>query len=243
MDPPANDNAGEVEQRKPPLSISHLLAWTALSAAMMSLRTWEDRFAQGRDVFDTSQVIWQAFVAIYSGACVGGLAVFASRRWRGMQFPVAPGEWIWVWQGVSVLSAVQLEAAFWYCVKTPMQGSFLVPALVAAQYLISAISFAVPALLCKETGKWKLFLWTTAALVSLGALEMFMGRMAVSKGWSEISLARHIAIAAFLACAVADDLRNHVGRLWSHWAGVLVLTAVDGARVILEFLSLWLGRR
>jgi hypothetical protein len=244
MDPLTTDTPGGGEQSQPPLSISHLLAWTALSAAMMSLRTWEDRFAQGRDVFDTSQVAWRAFVAIYGGACVGGLAVFASRRWRGMPFPVAPGEWIWVWQGVSALSAVPLETAYWYCVKASVQASFLVPTLVAAQYLISAISFAVPARFCKETGAWKRFLWTTAALVSLGALAMiFMGRMTVGKAWSAISLARHIAIAAFLAWAVADDLRNHVRRMWSHWAGVLIMAAGDGVQVVIDALSLWLGHR
>src|SRR5204862_5028119 len=131
-----------------------------------------------------------------------------------------------------------LETAFCYCVKTHMQGSFLVLAFIAAMYLISAISFAVPALFCRETGTWKQFLWTTAALVSLGALAMmFVGGSTVSKSWPAMSLARHIAIAAFLAWAVADDLRHHVRRIWSHWVGVLILAAGDGVQVILESLS------
>jgi len=173
--------------------------------------------------------------------------VFASRRLRGMQFPVAPGEWIWVWQGVSVLSAMPLETAYWYCVKTSMQGSSVAAILVAAQYLISAISFAVPALFCKESGAWKWFLWTTAALVAFGALATILsvmgGLVVIMKSWSAVSLARHIVIAAVLAWAVAVDLRNHVRRTWAHWAGVLILTAGDGAQVMLEALSLWLGTR
>jgi hypothetical protein len=247
MDAHANGSAGEAEQHQPPLSISHLLVWTALSAAMMWLRTWEDRFAQARDIFGTSQVMWRAFVAIYSGACAGGLMVFASRRLRGMQFPVAPGDWIWVWQGVSVLSAMPLETAYWYCVKTSMQSSSVAATLVATQYFISAISFAVPAFFCQETGAWKWFLWTTAALVSLGAvgtvLSVMSGSAVTVKSWSAVSLVRHMVIAALLAWAVAADLRNHVRRMWSHWAGVLILAAGDGVQVVLEALSLWLGPR
>ena len=245
MDRLANDSAGGAEQRQPPLSISHLLAWTALSAAMMWLRTREDRFAQARDIFDTSQVIWRAFVAIYSGACVGGLMVFASRRLRRMQFPVAPGEWIWVWQGVSVLSAMPLETAYWYYVKTSMPGSYIVSTLVAAQYLISAISFAVPALLCKETGAWKRFLWMTAALVSLGAIvtisDVLAGFPAGSRRWLAISLARHVIIAAVLVWTISADLRHRVRRTWTHWVGVWILAIGDGFQIVSEALSLWLS--
>src|SRR5690242_19178259 len=87
--------------RNPPISIFHLLVWTALSAAAMRVTSWLDR-SRARPSFEFED-FYLILLSIYSGLVVGGVLIWLARRWRRMPFPVEPGEWLWLFEGIGIL--------------------------------------------------------------------------------------------------------------------------------------------
>jgi len=233
-----NETAPSVQQRPPPLSIAHLLVWTALAAVLMCWMTWLARL-QGLAPGPT-QLAWRVLIPMTGGANLGGLLLLLVWRIRRIPFPVAPGEWLLVSQGLSLLLAVPIESAFTCCFVTNV-GSWQLFALIyeVTMSLVAVLPFALPAVLCRERGIWKLFFWAAAILEILSAaISLLPGSFtAVSPLlWAMVEMSKHLLIAAILAWAIIDDRRRHRTRTWTHWAGLMTLGADIGAHLVNEAL-------
>ena len=103
------------------------------------------------------------------GANLGGLLLLVWRT-RRIPFPVAPGEWLLVSQGLSLLLAVPIESGFTYCFVTNVgNGQLFALTYEVTMSLVAVLPFALPAVLCRERGIWKLFFWAAAILEILSA--------------------------------------------------------------------------
>lgn len=162
--------------REPPLSISHILVWTALSAALMCWMNWEAKLeGQALPTSAPLQLGTRAFWAMSGGASLGGLLLLLRRRMRrSVPRPMAPGEWLWFTQGAGMLLSVAAGSAFIPLFMNSRTASPAVTYVLAAYYgmtyLSAALIFLLPAVRCNHGGPWKLLFWTAGVLEALSAV-------------------------------------------------------------------------
>lgn len=214
-DPPAGalDKIGiEVETTaKPRLSILHLMVWTATSAAMMALIRVPPEKAATAPV----ALIMLAALAMYCGAAIGGVLMWAARKRRGTAFPTEPGEWLLLIQGECVIYFVLL---YYLLQIIPSKSLVYIEWLFA---LLFALGFAaigvVPAILFagENDETWKLFLVLLAVLFCFIPLTAIFPPLLVFFGIVLVA-----AIFTF-AIAFAADIRRRPKRGWVHWTGAV----------------------
>lgn len=214
----------------PPLSIMHLLIWTATSAVMMafynlvmSLQSSSAR-ESAQEMFRTPVMMtMQTLWAMGTGAYLGGALMFLSRRLRGMHFPVQPGEWLMVTFGIgNVINLFVYLVLMGIVDRSGFRWFFI---FHSARQLVHSAEFLIPALLCKDRLAWRVFFWVSA-IVSLLSLGLVLVGMIDEMTFFRIfqpGIFRWIFLglcSLIFLVAVVGDLRRRTPRGWVHWVGV-----------------------
>jgi hypothetical protein len=231
------------------ISILHLMAWTATSAAMMAVLRLPNEAAEQFSAFETA---YRITFAMYAGAVTGGVLMWIARRWRGVPFPTQPGEWLLVEQGATVL--LTLATIF---VGEHSEGAHGPAAfLLISTYVCSLVGIAlVPALRYRPpklelppagprdargialipprpdgSDAWQVFFWVLVGLYALpliSSLSVVFGRDVIGLSIL-LLLGLLLTLTVLFLVAVVTDLRRHTPRGWVHWTGVwsLMLFAV-----------------
>jgi hypothetical protein len=212
---------------RPRFSISHLFIWTALSAAMMCWTMWEAKQSPRTvQISAPFQLTMGAFASMIDGASLGGVLVFVARRLRKIPFPVAPGEWMWFGQGLSVLFGIPIQVASLLSdqvVWTPLAET----SFIGVRYLIAALPFLLPAVLYREGSLWKWFFRIALAfeVIRAGALVYLVsdrnGGFSL-RLWTNINFSKDAVVATMLLAVVTRDRHRGIARDWPHCIGVLV---------------------
>lgn len=223
--PPPPDNS-------PPLSIMHLLIWTALSAAMMgysnlvtSLQGQQPRgFSEWLD--SPALLTIRTAGAVGNATTLGGLLLLISRRRRGIRFPVQPGEWILVMRGIS--SVIELGSGLLATIGAQYESRGFWIAYGIIVVLAQLVVYLVPAILCKDNRSWRRFFWTASAISLLAVLSAFSSAVLPRMFFHSNTFMRIywllLAVGALMfLIAVGGDLRRSTKRGWVHWVGVVTL--------------------
>jgi hypothetical protein len=79
----------------PPLRIHHLLVWSAVTAVLLSACLTFDRTVRNGPPIENAVVIGALVIITVSvSGAVSGLCWGLGWRWRGIEFPSEPGEWL-----------------------------------------------------------------------------------------------------------------------------------------------------
>jgi hypothetical protein len=232
----------------PRLTIFYLFVWTALTALALGVYTYSDSAQSSpearkaiKQVMETpSAMIYRTASAMATGANLGGLLIMFVYWRRGLRFPVQPGEWLLVMQGVSslVLLTLTVVRAVVISQDTVAPGNFPYWMFGIITMLVALLEFGIPAFRCKERGPWKWFFWlaTLSPVVLLIVLFSFLIHLSYSFYlpiyWGSIGLCGLILLVAILT-----DHRRHLRRSWLHWLGIITLTSV----YIVPFVSTLFG--
>jgi len=216
--------------REPPLSISHILVWTALSGALMCWMNWEAKLeGQALPTSAPLQLGTRAFWAMSGGASLGGVLLLLRRRMRrSVSRPMAPGEWLWFTQGACMLLSVAAGSVFIPLFMNPRSATYVLAAYYGMTYLSATLIFLLPAVRCNHGGPWKFLFWTASVLEALSAVLFAWMIIATPTGlsprsWSVANLARQTILAAALIWALASDRRQGAKRPWTHWVGAMIM--------------------
>lgn len=212
-------------QTSPPLGIQHLLLWTACSAVLLTASL---ALNQAMELRIGISLVVEKFVACArafpDGLAVAGLLICVARRWRGVHFPVQPGEWLLVLGGISVLVVMFGQAILFQLPQQEDQRAYqvlIIPVgLMAGGYVIAAIwpplpmrwhiaILAMSLLWCIEFGQ--------AVLLSniVNYAPEFLYDLLGLLFWAALI----VPMIVLVVCLVMDYAR-HIQRGWMHWTGV-----------------------
>lgn len=191
--------------------------------------------------------------SITTGLVLAGGAVCLGQWWRGVKYPIHPGEWMWLvnataalcWLVLQLLVLIprQLEEAGIIEFGRVLPTSSLVVLLVAG--LLHA-GLAIVLVFVVRPARWRIYL----AAFAVGLI----GRAAVhgvglASFWSPVANISGIRIAGLtiavlpvipLVIALAADILERKRYPWSHWVGVLLQAcfhAVLLAYLVIQILS------
>jgi hypothetical protein len=225
--------------REPRLSIMHLMIWTATSAAMMaffnlwtSLQSSSARASVAESLKSPVMMTMQTLWAMGTGAYLGGVLMFISRRLRGMRFPVQPGEWLMVTFGIGNLVNLTVYLALMAMDNRDQStfGGFII--FHSVRQLVHTAEFLMPAVMCKDSVAWRAFFWvaTAVSLLALGlVLVGIVDEMSFFR-FFQPGIFRGVTLgicALIFALAVIGDLLRRTNRAWVHWVGVVSLAVLS----------------
>ena len=229
------------EPEQPRLGIIHFMVWTACAAVYFSIvRTAQLGFAEKVPV-DGLMFAWLG-QGVGAGAALGGLVLFAARRYRGPRFPTQPGETLLVLLGVGVvIEFVRYLASFLMVAaltadpnSAPMpfrfdgsSQSLLLTVVAIVQGALSVFLFVLYIIAVVRTKilRWRLYFLTviiTPVLYFLAAPAAgLLGRPSV---WLVLlfSGVTHLILTAVLLAVVSADAYQKLRYRWTHWLGVAV---------------------
>ena len=198
-----------------PLSVVHFLLWFFGSVAWLVLVRQELRPSEtlkNLSVQFSSVLVLQAML---SGITFASLLVWIGRKWRGVAFPVQPGEWFLISTGLRLL----ITRVFLFFPWSYLWVSGLSLATTIGMYAI-AMWFV------KGSGWWRMFF--ASLLVQYGAIFLFRW-LVIASGWSFAPpfwsdwLLRLVVFfpGVVLVIVALRDTERYL-RGWLHWTGVTV---------------------
>lgn len=178
----------------PRLGIVHLLVWTACVAVVLGLNRLilRDRPIEG------TEGIWLLLVGISGGTALGGLVLYYARRYRGLPFPVAPGDYLLVVHGIDFGLRLAVFPLFW---MSPFRDVPSLPFIFwsgLGATCFSRVLMLWPAKRVKEP-HWHRCFWT-----------MFVG----------IFLFFGLIVLFVLLVALIEDYSKKRTYPWTHWVGI-----------------------
>jgi len=196
----------------PRLSIAHLLLWTATCAAFFSVVRLLAKVPPGG--LGTVLVALDGFGV---GAAWAGLCIFVSRRWRGVAWPVEPGECLLAIFGARMAAETLL--------RLTMSGQF--QSLSAVLDALTACLAVVPVTIRTLPARWKaVFYWLIVIyglpLANL-CLEAWLQLPAAKRLAEGIVASQTLLSGLVVLPAVWRDWRAGQRWSWLHWAGLAVV--------------------
>ena len=198
----------------PRLGIIHFLGWTACIAVAAAAHSSLMLMVHDPQAGSAVSVVLQGMEVVGNGTALGALVIWLRRRYRGLPFPMFPGEYLWL--------ACGIERLLWLitmgvCVAIGSVGAGVVAFIafrmmdlaVAIVFLIAAVKVRVK--------RWRVLLLVIAArplLIPLAGLLFPFSWFVYFPPW--------FIEAPVLAIVVARDLFQRQRYPWSHWAGVAV---------------------
>jgi len=230
------------------LGISHLLAWTAVAAVLMSITMSIRSLAEGSSHVRAAAVsaessadgLWAMKTIVLAGGLVGAFVLVRDRR-RGATGYLQPGHWILAAEctrgAINTLcqAAVQillLVNAATMSLSRPLLLVYVAPQLL--QFALVALIYLAGAIRCPAGRLWRAMFGLCAigaVVAALFAVCFMLGQFGLSGVVSRLQFLvvgvaiLHFAPVVLLAIAAVRDLRRRERRDWLHWLGIaLVLT-------------------
>ncbi|MHC4179368.1 MAG: hypothetical protein ACYSWU_17790 [Planctomycetota bacterium] len=208
------------EQPEPPrLGILHLMVLTACVAAYMGpVRALEepiDLLEEGTRPF---WVTTGSLYGIGSGAALAGLVLVAARRYRGLSFPVHPGEYLLVVMGFGVLLHWMALALAWL-ITSFGDPRFGLPSFHGILYLFPfafyALCFLWAAIRAKSR-RWRVLFLAIPTSYVVSFLFLCGGARLLPIANS----APPLLITVVLIVVIVRDHFEGKRYPWTHWFGV-----------------------
>lgn len=220
---------------QPPLSIAHLMLWTAGSALILAIDPQaldEVEFATPGDL-RTIITVHRLFSSTIYGVAIASVAIFVHRRFRkGPPFPVQPGHWLLFIQGLLVLFTLPAWSVFvllqsrwisdgdirWF---TP---SILFVGLQVLSHGITIGGYGWALRRLQAERRWRLLFWFE---LGLGVCNLLACLTEWVRWWPASSFLAFEWMSAFvsavwLVVVAILDWRQRTRRDWLHWTGVVV---------------------
>lgn len=209
----------------PKFGIGHLLLWTACCAAYLAIVR---AIAVDEPGFVGFLIL--LLLAMIEGASWAGLAIFISRRFRGVRWPIEPGEWLLAIFGARLL----VEAAL----KSVLSETFDHDVLI----LMGATSclLIVPAFSRHLAVMWRICFCLMAVVYALPVFSTCLAiwlrdpipNMFVLRANILLEVVqRPILSLAVLAIFAIYDLRSRSRHGWLHFVGLGVCCTTLAARI------------
>ena len=229
LDKPNNLPSNDRRSKEPPLRIVHFMLWSTVSAAVLSVML-QLRAEQIEQMLGREWLVYglYALQAMVSGAGVSGLLLGAYRRLRGRRFPVNPGQWLLVANGLLTLWGL----SYWAVVNWldgPGLGAFGSRINTeAVKELLFALNFAVIAsvytlgwLFTPDPSAWRslfqslILMHAIAAFVYLFDSAYYHPRRSL---YVQGGLAALTGLGLIICVRTGDRTNGPYG--WLHWTGV-----------------------
>jgi hypothetical protein len=237
----------------PRLRIHHIMLWTALTAAWLTLAKFVFEALTMRQPIQQFNLLAAAIV--YGAAtAVAGLGIYW--RVKGMAFFTQPGHWLACWIMLSILWSIAASLLlYWQFQATAAGGnvwqradeSWLLWLLLNPWIRIVVVGAGMffLAVWAADTIAWRVFFAGWAVLKCLPAVMgrlgwgQWLGSSALLQWWM---LILHVAPLALLGFAALSDFRNRRARHrhWSHWAGILVSASLMFFELVM-YAWLWIA--
>ena len=230
-------DSGNPFAEPPRLGIIHLLVWTACVAFYLGIiRSFWLLLPGGSET--SGALIFANLFGMANGTALGGLVLFAARRYRRIRFPVHPGEVLLVALGVSTVLGLILYVPFllyvsinFHSLSLKGRTADLAPLLLlnmfgnAAIFLVSMAFTNVP--------RWRGFFITVAAFsVICGCIGGPMNAVLLFPVLGMMS-----PIAGLVLCFVVFlDVTQRIKYPWTHWVGVGIAIWITVVMWLLIFL-------
>jgi hypothetical protein len=211
---------------KPPLRIHHLMAWMAVTGALISGCMWFDRIARNGPSI-TNPVVIASWIVVAIAIAAAFTCFAFSFAWRraGYDFPRQPGELLIVIAAKSALFAVAVIAGVLLLFFTIGDDDWILPYYFFAMIFaligwarMNARGFARYA----DTTPWR---FVYVMLIIAPAIVLLATLAGV---WTVAPL---MAVIACLIGAAGSDLRNQINRPWTHWLGIIVAVLLIAALI------------
>jgi hypothetical protein len=203
------------ESTPPPsrLGIIHLFGWMTAVAVLLAI-TGALAKTQQQPQQDGFAIFQSIFGCAISGIAVSSLVLMIARRWRGVLFPVEPGEWILVVVGLTAL--IHLAArAVWTALPRAVYYENLWPIHIGQWLMLLPRLWAIR---CVQPPRWKAFFWIG---LFLGFAQTLLTH---TPQWFETYWKFQFAAAALMILAVSllwrMDRREGIDRGWLHRVGL-----------------------
>jgi hypothetical protein len=245
--PPTAPTASYVHPPQPPLSIAHLLVWTAGTAVILAVGRVYFTFTELPESFRTYFNVQQLVYSPLAGAAVSSLILLVYRRLTsGPPFPAQPGHWLLLVHGLQ--TAVGWIA---HLVLVTLRRSYLdMPGVLVLVAVcgVGAVASGVACWRLRDRGAWRLYLLVSALLdllVAGGWLFAFYAPY-IGTGYMPFAPALQILGGLLLGLAllglVVVELVRGVRRDWLHWVGVALSLIYPVLSLVFTVLSRFLIR-
>jgi hypothetical protein len=212
-------------KESPPLRIHHLMAWMAVTGALVSGCMWFDRTARnGPPITDPVVIASWIILAI---AIAAALTCFAfSFEWRrsGYDFPCQPGELLIVIAAKNALFVIALIAGV-FLIFFVFDDDWIMP------YYFLAVMFALIGWIRMNARGFARFADTRPWRYVYASFIFAPGIVLVAALAGVWTVAPLMAVIACLTGAAGSDLRNQINRPWTHWLGVSVAVLLIAALI------------
>lgn len=217
------DASTEPVPDQPRLGIIHFLVWMTCVAVCLGItRAWWGIQIADRASGPQSILIYLGLLDIGSGAALGGLALWMTRRLRGWTFPRYPGEYLLAVLGVTVLLSLAMYITDLVLASFDEGGAGHAKSIVFdgygqfAQGLIRGL-FLLWAVVCVKVPRWRLFFFGVLATGLLPSFCVFwlMGLMGPNR-------VLYFVLSVWLIALVITDHFQGRRYPWTHWLGVAV---------------------
>jgi hypothetical protein len=228
-DAPLTLRPWRVQPFRPPVprfGSAHMLLWIGCTGVYLA--TNRDLYAAPLSPLGMLVMICQV---LPRGAAWAGLVIFSRRRWRKVDWPIEPGEWLVAITGLWLAVETASVACHWW-------QHFQTPAAVVTA--LTCLLLVWPTLAEGLPPEWRLLFSFFAMIFAWPLLAELLDASPIgnspwlSRSGEAVDIARFYLAAAALAVVVCRDHVRAVRHGWLHWAGL-----VD---VVLVLLSSALGR-
>ena len=214
---------------QPRLGIIHIMLWTLGSAMILAIYRALAEFGSMPVEARAMWYVMQTGYSVVYGAALASVILFGYRRvTKGAPFPVLPGHWLLLIQGVVFTIGFAGHMAMW--VAQQWVDNFIPAMYGLAQWLANgvAVLLLVAAILrLDDFSYWRRYFWASLVLHAIRATAGMMGT--TWRTWLvAFSLQRWlyglgaIVLAIWLLVVVVRDWRRGARRDWLHWTGVVV---------------------
>jgi hypothetical protein len=224
-DPTVNPSLRETAN-SPPLRIHHLMAWMAITSALITGCMWLDRTARnGPPITDTVTIACLVLGAIAISAALTGFFLGFCWMRKGYPFPRSPGDMLLLIAAKSALyvlgTFVGIFVVYFTIGDDDWQGMyfFLVVSIAAVGWVqMNKEGYSRYA----DTGAWRVAFAMMIIAPAVVLLMTFIGTFPI------------VLLAALVACivgAAGNDVRHDIHREWTHWVGVFVVISLTAALI------------
>lgn len=222
--------------RLPQLGMVHIVAWMAITAALLIWSSVaEHRWGGGISPLwlDVPRRLSELVGFAITAAQIVGVAVILRAKNRGESGRLQPGHWFLLLQAMMTLA----HWLYWGVGRLRWSADFADPLtfwrypILVAVGLANAVALLIVANWMQDSRHWRvaarvwgavnLLYWSLAALLCVGVMTWFMS---VSPMSPTPPIGEVVVLAVFLV-ALRIDIRRGPDRDWLHWSGVSIVIA------------------